>query len=335
MIKNLHITFLAAICIVLVMAGCHSSTSPTVAQPTQGFIVTPLTANKAIYGAPNIDTNLQDAWGLAYYDVSGTFWVSNAGSGVATFYDSVGKFQKAFPVNGPGLTKGSPTGIITLNGNFLFASLNGTLSQLTGFSDSTNIVSNRSATSSKFTSLAEATVGGSTQFYVANFRNQSIDLFHQDFTLNFQKPGNYQSQSYTPYDVQVIDTQLYVTYALTNGTNAVVGAGNGYIDIFDLSGNFRKNLVAHGALNSPYGMAIAPSSFGSFSGKLLVGNFGDGKINVYDPSSGAALGSLNDANGNPIVILELSSLVVANGTLYYTAAPNNFVDGVFGKITLP
>ncbi len=334
MFKNIRFSLYSSMFLLLVGAGCHSSSSPTVAAPTQGFAVTLLAANKASYGAAHTDTNLQDAWGLAYYNATATFWIANAGSGVATYYDSTGKFQKAFPVHGPGLTKGNPTGIVALNGDFLFASLNGTLSQLTGFSDSANIVKDRSATS-EFTGLATATVNGSTLFYAANFRNQSIDLFNQDFSLNEQKPGNYQSQSYTPYDVEVIDTQLYVTYALLNGTNAVAGAGNGYIDIFDLNGNFRKNLVVHGALNSPYGMAIAPTNFGSFAGKLLVGNFGDGKINVYDPTTGASLGSLNDASGNPIVIPNLSSLVVANGTLYYTAAPNNFADGVFGKITLP
>jgi uncharacterized protein (TIGR03118 family) len=330
--KNLHIAFLAAIVVSFISVGCHNSSSPSIAAPP-GFIVTPLAANNASYGAPNIDTNLQNAWGLVYYSSPSSFWVADEGSGMTTFYDTTGAFQKSFPVHGPGLTKGNPTGIVSLNSDFIFASLNGTLSELTGYSDSANIVNGVRASSSAFTGLTSATVSGSTQFYAANFRNQSIDLFTQNFSLNLQKPGNYQP-GFAPYNVEVIDTQLYVTYAMTNGQQAVPGAGNGYIDIFNVSGNFVKNLVSQGALNAPWGMAVAPANFGTFSGMLLVGNFGNGEINAYNPSTGAFIGTLNGSNGNPIVISGLWALVMYNGSLYYTAGPNGGVDGVFGKITL-
>jgi uncharacterized protein (TIGR03118 family) len=333
--KNLHITFLAAIIASFGAMGCKSSSSPSSSVAPQGFLVTPLAANKASYGAPNIDTNLQNAWGLVYYSSPSSFWIADEANGMTTFYDTTGAFQKSFPVHGPGLTKGNPTGIVSLNGDFIFASLNGTLSELTGYSDSTNIVNPVRASTSAFTGLTSATVNGSTQFYAANFRNQSIDLFSQNFSLNLQKPGNYQASGFAPYNVEVIDTQLYVTYAMTNGLQAVPGVGNGYIDIFDLSGNFVKNLVSQGALNAPWGMTIAPSGFGSYSGMLLVGNFGNGEINAFNPSTGALIGTLNGTNGNPIVIQGLWALVTYNGSLYYTAGPNGGVDGVFGKISFP
>jgi uncharacterized protein (TIGR03118 family) len=331
--KNLHISFLAAIIASFVMMGCHSSSSPSTAAP-QGFLVTPLTANKASYGAPNIDTNLQNAWGLVYYSSPPSFWIADEASGMTTFYDTTGAFQKSFPVHGPGLTKGNPTGIVSLNGDFIYASLNGTLSELTGYSDSANIVNVRASTSA-FTGLTSATVSGSTQLYAANFRNQSIDLFTQNFSLNLQKPGNYQASGFAPYNVEVINAQLYISYAMTNGQQAVPGVGNGYIDIFDLNGNFVKNLVSQGTLNAPWGMAIAPASFGTFSGMLLVGNFGNGEINAFNSSTGAFIGTLNGTNGSPIVIPGLWSLVNYNGALYYTSGPNGGVDGVFGKISLP
>ncbi len=156
---------------------------------------------------------------------------------------------------------------------------------------------------------------------------------------------------YAPFGIQNIGGKLYVTYAVQDAAkhDDVAGAGNGIVDVFDTNGNFLQRLVSNGSsspLNSPWGLALAPSNFGQFSGDLLVGNFGDGTINVFDPTTGAFLGTLDDPNGNPIVIEGLWGLLFGNGgnggatdQLFFSAGipgPDHIEDhGLFGDITVP
>jgi uncharacterized protein (TIGR03118 family) len=140
---------------------------------------------------------------------------------------------------------------------------------------------------------------------------------------------------------------LYVTYALQNAAqhDDVAGAGHGFVDVFDTNGNLLRHLTSQGALNSPWGLALAPTQFGAFSGDLLIGNFGDGLINAYDPSSGAFVGTLDTVTGNPIQIDGLWGLSFGNGaqgqnlnTLYFTAGipgPDGQVEehGLFGAVS--
>src|SRR5262249_39622983 len=115
--------------------------------------------------------------------------------------------------------------------------------------------------------------------------------------------------------------------------------GHGFIDVFDLNGHFEQRLVSRGELNSPWGMVIAPSGFGDFGGDLLVGNFGDGRIHAYDPSTGDFKGTLSESPGHPLGIDGLWGLVFGTGTagslntLYYAAGPDHEMHGLFGKIT--
>jgi uncharacterized protein (TIGR03118 family) len=159
-------------------------------------------------------------------------------------------------------------------------------------------------------------------------------------------------QSWAPFNVQAINGQLYVTFALQNATHHddVAGAGNGFVDVFDLNGNLVKRLIDTGSgdpLNSPWGLTIAPAGFGAYAGDLLVGNFGDGKIHVFDPTTGALLGVLDGSDGNPLDIPGLWALTLGNsGTgvnpdaVYFTAGLPNFAmpdlgleqDGLFGDI---
>ena len=148
---------------------------------------------------------------------------------------------------------------------------------------------------------------------------------------------------YAPFNIQNINGNLYVTYALQ-----VAGAGNGIVDVYDANGNFIKRLITDGSLNSPWGMAIAPIGlFGDFSGALLVGNFGDGTINAFDPLTGNSLGPLLDDTGNPLIIEGLWGLKFGNGgnggdtnALYFTAGipgitGGNIEDhGLFGSISV-
>jgi uncharacterized protein (TIGR03118 family) len=147
--------------------------------------------------------------------------------------------------------------------------------------------------------------------------------------------------------VENIGGVLYVTYALQDPEkhDDVAGPGNGYVDEFDTNGNFIKRLISNGPLNSPWGLALAPANFGDFSDDLLVGNFGDGMINVFNPSTGVQLGDLEGAGGTPIVNEGLWGLAFGNGsgsgatnTLYFTAGipgPGNVEDhGLFGDIVV-
>src|SRR5262249_279787 len=134
--------------------------------------------------------------------------------------------------------------------------------------------------------------------------------------------------AFAPFNIAIIGGKVYVTYAMPDAQkdDDVAGSGNGYVAVYDLSGNLVGPTISVGNLNSPGGLAIAPGTFGDFSGALLVGNFGDGKINAYNASTGASMGTLNDTHGSPIVIPGLWSLNFGNtgkntdpATLYFTA----------------
>jgi uncharacterized protein (TIGR03118 family) len=142
---------------------------------------------------------------------------------------------------------------------------------------------------------------------------------------------------------QNIGGKLFVAYAFKSNstdTDETAGAGLGIVDVFDTQGVFVKRLINDGGvLNAPWGLALAPSDFGTFSNDLLVGNFGDGLINAFDPTTGAFLGQLSDANGNPIQIDGLWALTFGNGAragktneLFFTAGINDEAHGLFGKL---
>jgi uncharacterized protein (TIGR03118 family) len=174
-----------------------------------------------------------------------------------------------------------------------------------------------------------------------------------DTNLPVVPAGTPAGQNWAPFNVQLLNGQLYVTFALQNAAkhDDVAGAGNGFVDVFDLNGNFVKRLVNTGPgdpLDSPWGLAIAPSGFGKVSGDLLVGNFGNGNINAFDPNTGLFLGTLDGANGDPIQIPGLWDITIGNGgvgvdpnAIYFTAGLPAFtdpstleVDGLFGDLTL-
>jgi uncharacterized protein (TIGR03118 family) len=147
---------------------------------------------------------------------------------------------------------------------------------------------------------------------------------------------------YGPFGIRNINGKLYVTYAKQDADkhDDVAGVGFGFVDVFDLSGNKIKRLVSRGALNSPWGLALAPSNFGNFSGALLVGNFGDGRIDAYNISTGAWLGRMLRANGSILSIDGLWGLSFGTGgpsgptnTLLFTAGPDEESHGLFGTIT--
>jgi uncharacterized protein (TIGR03118 family) len=217
---------------------------------------------------------------------------------------------------------------------------NGTISDLAevGF---------RAADGAVYKGLAAGDVGAAHFLYAADFHNGKIDVIDGQFhkvALGANGFGTFTDPNlpagFAPFNVANIGGKLFVSYAKPDANdNSVDGAGNGFVDVFDTSGHFLQRLATQGTLNSPWGMALAPANFGTFSGDLLVGNFGDGTINAYNPTTGAFLGQMKDANGNTIHIDRLWGLAFGNGvssgatnTLFFTAGLNAEQDGLFGSL---
>jgi uncharacterized protein (TIGR03118 family) len=187
---------------------------------------------------------------------------------------------------------------------------------------------------------------GHTYLYATNFRSGRVEAYDSTFTpvelpgVLFVDPKL--PTGYGPFGIQEIGGQLYVSFAKQDAAlhDDVAGQGNGFVDVFTNDGAFVKRLVTRGQLNSPWGLALAPSGFGKFGGDLIVGNFGDGNINVYNPNNGARVGDLRQSNGRPIVIDGLWGLRFGNGTaaktgeLLFSAGPNHESDGLLGKVVV-
>jgi uncharacterized protein (TIGR03118 family) len=311
--------------------------------------------------AEKTDTNLVNPWGIAA-SASSPFWVGDNHAGVSTLYDGNGVASSlvvTIPPPSGGTPPAAPTGVVFNNSTnfqvspgavsrFIFATEDGTIVGWNSGSSGVVKVDN-SASGAIYKGLGTGSTGGSNYLYAANFFAGTIDVFDQNFgtaTL----PGTFLDPAlpagFAPFNVQNIGGQLYVTYAKQDADkhDDVPGAGNGFVNIFDTSGNLVRRLVSNGALNSPWGLALAPTNFGPFSGALLVGNFGNGKINAFDPATGTQLGTLQDPAGNPIQIQGLWGLIFGNGgsggdtrTLYFAAgiAGTNSIEdhGLFGSIS--
>jgi uncharacterized protein (TIGR03118 family) len=312
--------------------------------------------------APNTDPNLINPWGISF-SPTGPFWVSDNNSGKSTLYNSTGVPQSTIvtipPASGTGL--GTPSGtvynstgnfVITSGGksgaaSFLFDTEDGTIS---GWSFTVNPTSavigvNNSASGDIYKGLEIATNGTAYHLYAADFFNAAIKVFDGTFkevSLSGTFTDPTLPSGYAPYNIRDIGGQLYVAYAKQNATktDAAFCAGCGYIDIYDLNGNFIKRFASQGKLNAPWGLAQATKSFGSFSNLILAGNLGDGKINGFS-TSGVNKGQLSSAPNKPIVVQGLWGLMFGNGgtggtlnVLYFTAGPSGYAHGRFGSITL-
>ncbi|HYM83202.1 MAG TPA: TIGR03118 family protein, partial [Candidatus Dormibacteraeota bacterium] len=183
------------------------------------------------------------------------------------------------------------------------------------------------------------------RLYAADFHHGRVQVFDGSFQP-VDSPGAFVDPHlparYAPFNVAVLAGRLYVSYAMQDavGHDDVAGQGHGFVDVYDLDGRLVRRLVSRGRLDSPWGMALAPAGFGSFSGDLLVGNFGDGRIDAYDPMTGEFAGVLMWRPGKPIVIDGLWGLLFGNGvagsptTLLFSAGPDREQHGLFGTITL-
>jgi uncharacterized protein (TIGR03118 family) len=170
-----------------------------------------------------------------------------------------------------------------------------------------------------------------------------VEMYDTSFKLLKTFTDTTVPAGYAPYNVQILDNKLYVTFAKQDKSkhDSVSGPGWGYVDVFGLEGTFLRRVVSQGPLNAPWGLDIAPPGFGSFSGDLLVGNFGDGWINAFNPKTGAYKGPLTDSSGAPIAIQDLWGLITGNGgaggavnTVYFSAGLAKEEHGLFGSIAL-
>jgi uncharacterized protein (TIGR03118 family) len=320
------------------------------------------------------DPDLVNAWGLAASPGTNAtpgspLWAADNGSDKATLYagasaTSVSKVPLVVDVTGA-----APTGqvfnsdasafvVSDSHGNsgsslFLFDTENGTID---GWSpgvnpDGTNPstvteVARNNGANAVYKGLAVATVKGKSFLYATNFRSGRVEAYDSTFTPVempgglFVDPGL--PAGYGPFGIAEIMGKLYVTFAKQDATlhDDVAGPGNGFVDVFTNTGAFVRRLVTRGALNSPWGLALAPRSFGRFGGDLLVGNFGNGLINVYNPTNGASLGRLRQRNGLPIQIDGLWGLMFGNGNaagtgqLLFSAGPDGESHGLLGKIVV-
>ena len=322
--------------------------------------------------ADHTDTNVVNAWGLDSGPTS-PWWFSDNGAGKTTLFN-IGNnvIQATFTVPGAGGAQGNPTGLVFSGGTgfvvnngvgspsaarFIFSSEDGTISAFKGAPIVTVVPNaNAPAHGAIYKGLAIDSRAAGQHLYATDFHNGKVDVFDSSFHLvtlsgNFTDPNL--PAGFAPFGIQNINGTLYVTYALQdeNAHDDVAGPGNGFVDAYDLNGNFIQRVASAGELNSPWGLALAPAGFGRFSGDLLVGNFGNGRIHAFDPNSLTpdgefeAVGLMHSAAGKPIQIDGLWALqfghgttaVGANGlttTLFFTAGPSGEDHGLFGSITL-
>lgn len=314
------------------------------------------------------DPQLVNPWGIALGPTS-PFWISDNGQGVSTLYDGNGMpFPAASPLvvtipppgGSPAGTGAAPTGIV-FNGTsdfvvtegtksgpaaFVFAAEDGTLSGWNRDVDVATAVlaADNSSTEAVYKGLALGSNASGNFLFATDFSHGTVDVFDKNFapaTLSgtFNDPNI--PQGFAPFGIQNLGGRLYVTYAKQDEQKEddVAGPDNGFVDVFDTNGNLMRRFASRGSLNSPWGLAIAPASFGTFANAVLVGNFGDGHINAFDATNGMFLGQLSSDMNTPITISGLWGLVVGNGamggdanTVYFTAGSDAEQHGLFGSL---
>jgi len=332
----------------LSLAGCIEA-----ATATNGYVVHNLVSDLPGL-ADHVDPNLIDPWGVAFSATS-PFWVGNNHSGTSTLYDGTGTAVSLIvdvpTPAGPG-TQGAITGVV-FNGttgfliptatsagtkaSFMFCTEDGTIAAWNGGTTAPILVNNSAKAVYKGCVLGGT--ASTSLLYAANFQSGNVDVFDQTFKPVTTTGGFTNAKiptGFAPFNIALLNGKLYVTYAKQDSAKMddVAGPGNGYVATFDLNGNLLTNLIAQGPLNSPWGLTIAPSTFGQFAGALLVGNFGDGTINAFDPAAGTSIGNLSDVEGAPLSIPGLWTLAFGNGgkagdaaTLYFTAG----IPGPYGE----
>ena len=302
--------------------------------------------------AQHVDPNLVNPWGMAASS-GGTIWVSDNGTGVSTLYQQDGtalSLVVEIPTAARNRGVGNPTGIVfnstsffqvTLNGNsqparFIFVSEDGSISGWSPALDQTHAIiavdngTNRGINRAIYKGATLGVANGHNFLYATNFHTGHVETydesFHQVNPGGFADPGL--PAGYGPFGIRNFNGEIFVTYAKQDHDREddVPGPGFGFVNVFDTSGNFLRRLISNGNLNAPWGLALVED-------ELWVGNFGDGKINNYDPTTGAFIETISGADGTPLEFDGLWDLLPLGDGIYFTAGIADEEHGLFGIIT--
>jgi uncharacterized protein (TIGR03118 family) len=323
--------------------------SPTKQSPVQSNIVSDIPGL-----ATTTDANLIDPWGISNTATS-PYWISDQGTDRSTLYTGAGTASALVVAVPPVGSPSGPTGQVaipagttgflqpgtTTTAHFIFATLDGTIASWAAGNATTAVTVPNAA----FTGLAFANNGTANYLYVANFVSGGAILVYDSTYTAATLTGTFTDPaipgSYAPFNIQALGGKLYVEYAqfaVPGFPNE--GTGLGYVDVYDANGNLLQSLVKNGVLNAPWGVAIAPATFTQFPNDLLVGNFGNGEINVFDPTAGTYVGTIEGPQGLPIINEGLWAIEFGNGnagssanSIYLTAGINGGRDGLFASIS--
>ena len=344
-----------ALCLVMTAAPLVAADA---AHTNAGYAQINLVSDQA-GGAHFTDPRLLNAWGIVAGERA--VWVNDNHSGLTTAYTPSGHpFVFDIQVPAPGGGPGTPTGLafndsrqfVITNGQrsapsaFLMATEDGTIAAWNRASGSNAVIVFDSGGAAVYKGMAMArNSDGNPQIYAANFHVGVMDVFDGQFHYLSSFTDSNVPALFAPFNVRAIRGRLFVTFAkqkLPDMMDDEAGPGNGYVDIFDTDGTLLRRLASEGPLNSPWGLAVAPNHFGKFSHALLVGNFGDGRINAYDLLTGKLLGHFTQPNGDDLVIEGLWGLTFERDErferdcefeadrLYFTAGPGGEAHGLLG-----
>jgi uncharacterized protein (TIGR03118 family) len=342
----------AAVAAALVVAGVPAS-----AAVDNAYTIHPLVAD--VSGeAQTTDSNLVNAWGLAAGPTT-PWWVVDNETDKSTVYNASLGAPPLLTVSVAGGPTGTvfhdattdPSNFVLPTGGaarFIFASEDGVLRGWNpGGGGIAQVPTQDSVADASYKGLAIGQTGSGPRLYAADFHNATVNVFDGSWHL-VASPGFTDPrlpEGYAPFGIQTIGSRVFVAYAKKDEEEEdeeEAGQGLGFVDAYDTSGNLLGRVAQHGQLNAPWGLALAPASFGHFGGDLLVGNFGDGQINAYREVGGSFehAGELRDANGKSLAIDGLWALQFGNNgaagssdTLFFTAGPDEETHGLFGSIT--
>ena len=333
------------------------------AQTAGIYAATPVISDIAIPGAaPTINAGFVNPWGVSG---GNTLWINTNATGFSYLSSIAGVISattKGVIPAAAGTGTGTPTGtvqntttgFVLSNGtkaSFLFSTADGTISgwnSATAPGDVALIEVNNNAKNAVYTDMALVTNTSGTYLVVPNFgQSGDVEVYNSTFqpaTLQgtFTDPNI--PAGYAPYGIKAIGTQVFVTYMLRTASGTYqpkLGTNTGFVSVFDDNGNFIARAVTGGNLNAPWGVTIAPAGFGIYGGDLLIGNFGDGLITAYNPTTYAYLGTVADINGKAIAYPGLweifvptaTSPVPAPNSIYFTAGLDGETHGLFGYIS--
>ena len=302
--------------------------------------------------AQHTDPNLVNPWGMSV-SANGTIWVSDNGTGVSTLYHQDGtavSLVVEIPTAARNRDVGNPTGQVfngtpffqvTKNGNsapafFIFVSEDGSISGWNPTLDQTHAIiavdngTNRGVNRAIYKGATLGVANGHNFLYATDFHTGNVHTFDENFhqvNLNgFADPTL--PAGYGPFGIRNFNDEIFVTYAKQDPKREddVPGPGFGFVNVFDTSGNFLRRLISNGELNAPWGLALVEDG-------LWVGNFGDGRINNYDPVTGAFIETLMTADGTPLEFEGLWDLLPLDAGVFFTAGIADEEHGLFGVIT--